>query len=189
MELQEREIVEKLNARDKRAFEFVFLEFYPSLCYFANKYVCNSEVAQDIVQECFIWFYEKNNRFENLLAFKAFLYECVYHKAINYVKASRKHADIHEQMKLSLSETDEDYESNQIETEVFEEIFQAINELPEECGRIFKMTYIERKSTKEISAVLNIAESTIKTQRQRAKNILRRKLKHLYPILAIIFFN
>lgn len=189
MEWQERDIVEKLNARDKRAFEYVFREFYPSLCYFANKYVCDPDTAEDIVQECFIWFYEKSNRFENLLAFKSFLYNCVYHKAINHLRTSKKHADIHERMRPFLSEADEDYEGNQIETEVFEEIFKAINELPEECGRIFKMTYIERKSTKEIMVALDIAESTVKTQRQRAKEILRRKLKHLYPLLAVIFFN
>ena len=103
------------------------------------------------------------------------------------MKTSRNQAIIREKMKTFLSEEDDSYEEIQIETEVFEEIFQAIEELPTECGRIFKMSYIEGKSIKSIMETLNIAESTIKTQRQRAKKILKDKLKHLYPLAIAIF--
>ncbi|MFR7808561.1 MAG: RNA polymerase sigma factor [Butyricimonas faecihominis] len=179
-------MIERLNARDKQAFEYVFIQFYNSLCYFADKYVCD-KTAQDIVQEVFIWFYEKRNSFDSLLAVKSYLYGSVYNKAINFLKTSRNQAIIREKMKTFLSEEDDSYEEIQIETEVFEEIFQAIEELPTECGRIFKMSYIEGKSIKSIMKTLNITESTIKTQRQRAKKILKDKLKHLYPLAIAIF--
>ena len=187
MEKSEKEMIERLNARDKQAFEYVFIQFYNSLCYFADKYVCDKETAQDIVQEVFIWFYEKRNSFDSLLAVKSYLYGSVYNKAINFLKTSRNQAIIREKMKTFLSEEDDSYEEIQIETEVFEEIFQAIEELPTECGRIFKMSYIEGKSIKSIMKTLNIAESTIKTQRQRAMKILKDKLKHLYPLAIAIF--
>lgn len=187
MDNKEKEMIEKLNVRDKRAFEYVFTEFYHSLCYFANKYVGDEEVAQDIVQEIFVWFYESKNRFENLMAVKSFLYSCVYNKVINYLKADRNQSIIREKIKNLSNEEDSCYEDYQIETEVFEEIFKAIEELPEECRRIFKMSYIEKKCIKEIMDTLNIAESTIKTQRQRAKKILRDRLKHLYSLAIIIF--
>ena len=86
MEKDERDIIDRLNARDKRAFEYIFVQFYQSLCYFADKYVNDKEAAQDIVQEIFIWFYEKRNTFDSLLAVKSYLYGCVYNKAINYLK-------------------------------------------------------------------------------------------------------
>ena len=173
MEKSEKEIIERLNAKDKQAFEYVFIQFYNSLCYFADKYVCDKEAAQDIVQEVFTWFYEKRNSFDSLLAVKSYLYGSVYNKAINFLKTNRNQAAIREEF--------------QIETEVFEEIFQAIEELPTECKRIFKMSYIEGKSTKSIMETLEIAESTIKTQRQRAKKILKDRLKHLYPLAVAIF--
>lgn len=86
MEKSEKEMIERLNARDKQAFEYVFIQFYNSLCYFADKYVCDKETAQDIVQEVFIWFYEKRNSFDSLLAVKSYLYGSVYNKAINFLK-------------------------------------------------------------------------------------------------------
>ena len=49
------------------------------------------------------------------------------------------------------------------------------------------MSYIEGQSIKSIMEVLNVAESTIKTQRQRAKKVLKDRLQHLYPLAMIIF--
>ena len=63
-----------------------------------------------------------------------------------------------------------------------------IEELPTECKRIFKMSYIEFLDIKTICERLNVAETTVKTQRQRAKKFLRERLKHLYPVLAFLFF-
>ena len=58
MEKDERDMIDRLNARDNGAFEYIFVRFYQSLCYFADKYINDKEAAQDIVQEIFIWFYE-----------------------------------------------------------------------------------------------------------------------------------
>ncbi len=96
-------------------------------------------------------------------------------------------ANIQKQIKQS------DYQENeyflyQIETEIFEEIFTAIEELPAECRRIFKMSYIDHLDIQKISQKLNIAESTIKTQRQRAKKFLRERLQNLYPLAVLLFF-
>lgn len=187
MEKDERDIVDRLNAKDDRAFKYVFVQFYQSLCYFADQYINDKEAAQDIVQEVFVWFYEKRKEFDSLLAVKSYLYRCVYNKAINFLKMNRNQARILEHLKEFLVEEDECYEGFQVETEVFEEIFKAIEELPVECRRIFKMSYIEGQSIKSIMEALNVAESTIKTQRQRAKKVLKDRLQHLYPLAMIIF--
>ncbi len=187
MEKDERDMIDRLNARDNGAFEYIFVRFYQSLCYFADKYINDKEAAQDIVQEIFIWFYEKRKSFDSLLSVKSYLYGCVYNKAINFLKTNRNQARIREQMREFLTEEDESFEEFQVETEVFEEIFRAIEELPVECRRIFKMSYIEGQSIKSIMETLNVAESTIKTQRQRAKKVLKDRLKHLYPLVIVIF--
>lgn len=86
------------------------------------------------------------------------------------------------------SPDEEDVFCFQVETDVFEEIFVAIDELPPECQRIFKMSYIEMLDIKTICEQLGVAESTVKTQRQRAKKYLRDRLQHLYPVLVFMFF-
>lgn len=83
---------------------------------------------------------------------------------------------------------EEDVFCFQVETDVFEEVFAAIEELPIECRRIFKMSYVEMLDIKTICAQLDVAESTVKTQRQRAKKYLRERLQHLYPVVIFMFF-
>ena len=83
---------------------------------------------------------------------------------------------------------EEDVFCFQVETDVFEEVFAAIEELPIECRRIFKMSYVEMLDIKTICTQLGVAESTVKTQRQRAKKYLRERLQHLYPVVIFMFF-
>lgn len=184
--LQETSLLNRLNAGDEQAFETVFHKYYASLCFFANKFLHDTEASRDVVQEVFIRFYEKKYDFSNLIALKSFLYNCVQHKALNYLEKANNRAMIRE--KLEFCEYEEnDYFLYQTETEMFEAIFKAIEELPAECRRIFKMSYIEHLDIKEISSRLQIAETTIKTQRARAKKFLQNRLQHLYPLAILIF--
>ena len=157
-----------LNVKQPEIFESVFHKYYASLCYFANKFVRDDEAARDIVQEVFLRFWESKGKFENQSALKSFLYNCVQNAALNYL----------EKLQVRF----------QVETDVFEEIFAAIDELPTECQRIFKMSYIEMLDIKTICEQLDVAESTVKTQRQRAKKYLRERLQHLYPVVVFMFF-
>ncbi len=177
----------RLNKGEEQAFEFVFHKYYASLCFFANKFLQDTKAAKDVVQEVFIAFLGKKYNFPNSIALKSFLYTCVQRKALNYLEKMNNRANIQKQIKQS------DYQENeyflyQIETEIFEEIFTAIEELPAECRRIFKMSYIDHLDIQKISQKLNIAESTIKTQRQRAKKFLRERLQNLYPLAVLLFF-
>jgi RNA polymerase sigma factor (sigma-70 family) len=67
------------------------------------------------------------------------------------------------------------------------EIYKAINTLPAQCRRIFKMLYIQGKSIKEISTELEISASTIRTQKSRGLAVLKQKVK-FFPLLFLIFF-
>lgn len=180
-------ILRRFNEGEEQAFEHVFHKYYASLCFFANKFLRDEEAARDVVQEVFIRFYEKTYDFPNWIALKSFLYSCVQHKVLNYLEKQNNRAAIHERLELETYQENE-YFLRQVETEIFEEIFMAIEQLPEECRRIFKMSYIEHLDIREISEKLHIAESTIKTQRQRAKKFLRDRLQDLYPLVTILFF-
>jgi len=45
---------EKIKNGDEKAFDYIFDTYYTVLCIFANKYVEDIGVAEDIVQELFI---------------------------------------------------------------------------------------------------------------------------------------
>lgn len=115
------------------------------------------------------------------------MYNCVQNAALNYLEKLQVRAKANRRLGLK-SPDEEDVFCFQVETDVFEEIFAAIDELPTECQRIFKMSYIEMLDIKTICEQLDVAESTVKTQRQRAKKYLRERLQHLYPVVVFMFF-
>ena len=84
------------------------------------------------------------------------------------------------------------YEENsyllqRIESEIMEEIFSTIEKLPEECRKVFKLSYIDGMEVCKVAETLQISENTVKTQRLRARKFLKENLKDLFPLLVIIF--
>lgn len=179
--------VDVLNLKQPEIFESVFHKFYAPLCYYANKFVRDEETAKDIVNEVFLRFWESKGKFENQWTLKAFLYNCVRNAAINYLEKMYVQKNKNRYLQWNLMDEEEAF-CFQVQTDIFEEIFIAIEELPEECKRIFKMSYIEMLDIKTICEQLNIAETTVKTQRSRAKKYLRNRLQHLFPIAVMMFF-
>ena len=181
-------LLRQLNGGDEAAFEHVFREYYASLCFFANKFLRDREAAKDVVQEVFLHFFEKKQYyFPNWIALKSFLYDCVQRKTLSYWEKMNNRARIQREMERQEYQENE-YFLRQVESEMFEEIFAAIEKLPTGCRRIFKMSYIDHLDIQEITRQLNISQATVKTQRQRAKKFLRERLQDLYPILAILFY-
>ena len=58
---------------------------------------------------------------------------------------------------------------------------KAMDELPENCEKVFKMSRISGMKNKEIASKLNISVRTVETQIYRALKVLREKLKNHLP--------
>lgn len=78
---------------------------------------------------------------------------------------------------------------NVVRAEVYQEIMEAIQELPTECGRVFKLAYVDGFSNEEIATQLSISVNTVKVQKNKAKILLREKLKGLYPVMLLLLGN
>ncbi|MDR1415102.1 MAG: RNA polymerase sigma-70 factor [Odoribacteraceae bacterium] len=165
-----------MNTRDTLAFEELFHAYYAPLCFFATKILKDEEAARDVVQEVFIRFWEKELSFENFIAVKACLYTSVQNKALNYLEKRNNRQRIRENMAQE-SHVEDDFLLLQVEADVFKALFEAVEELPTQCREVFTLSYIEQKDIREIAIRLNIAETTVKTHRRRAKEFLRKRLR------------
>lgn len=167
----------------------IFERFYHPLCFYAEKYLRNDEDVKDVVQEIFVTIWEKKLSFPNEYALKAYLYSSVYHSCIDRVKLSGIHKKHQDYILAGMNEADpQSYLTDQIETEVLTELFQAIEKLPAECGKVFKLSYLEGLPIEDVAQKLEISVYTVKSQRARARKLLQENLKDLYPVLAYIFF-
>ena len=73
------------------------------------------------------------------------------------------------------SETIRRIENKELRTEIKE----AINELPDKCKEIFKLSYLHDMKNKDIADVMGISLRTVEAHMYKALKILRKKLEHL----------
>jgi RNA polymerase sigma-70 factor (ECF subfamily) len=170
------ELITRLNTKETRAFEEVFHAYYASLCFFAAKIVRDEEAARDVVQEVFIRFWERDLSFENMAAVKSCLYTSVQNKALNYLEKQKNRKRIRESLDVE-HYAEDDFLLRQVEADLFKALFSAIEELPAQCREVFTLSYLEQKDVREVACQLNIAETTVKTQRRRAKEYLKTRLR------------
>lgn len=169
----------------KSLYQEMFLTYHKPLCVFAMKMV-SVEEAEDIVNNVFMAMWEKQLRFNDSNHLKAFLFKAVYNQAVTLVN-HKKYVE-RTMQEMPGDEWDEDnYLRKRIEIEVYMEVVQAVEQLPERCREVFKLSYMDGLKVSEVARKLSISEDTVKTQRLKARKQLQEILKDLYPLYWFIF--
>ncbi|WP_316818872.1 RNA polymerase sigma-70 factor [Pedobacter nyackensis] len=167
----------------------VFKKFYPRLCDFANYILKDKDAAEDLVQDVFITFLEqRKNISSNTDAIKSFLYTSVKHSCLNKL---RHHKVVDAYNKKFPPEILEDPQilDGIIHAEIMAEIHEAINALPKGCALIIKYGYLEGLKNHKIAEILNISVNTVKSQKQRALNLIRLHLSDSAYLFLLVWFS
>ncbi len=176
----------KINIRQKEVFDKCFRGYYQTLCYFAYNYLKGQEEAEDVVQEVFVKLLDATESFDDEEHLKHYLYKAVRNACLNQIKLSGIRSEILNNIQKNTLPDENDFFCSVVRAEVYGEIMAAISELPNECGRVFKLAYVEGFSNEEVAEQLSISVNTVKSQKNKAKIQLREKLKGLYPVLLLI---
>ena len=140
--------------------------------------------AEDIVQKAFISLWQRMDSVDFHTSARAYLYKSVYHASLDCLKRKKIRKQYEDQVKsgqrVIQAPTFE-------EKELSEKIQSAVKELPEQCGRIFKMSRYERLTYKQIAAALHISEKTVENHMSSALKVLRVTLKDYLPALLFLF--
>lgn len=168
-----------------------FKRHYKVLCYFAWEMVRDTEVAEDLVQDAFMAYLNNKHKISSEpLAIRSFLYSAIRNAVYNQ---SRKSKTIQKYLdRQYANEADDiDYEHKIIRAEFMAEISRVVDGLPDSCQRIFKLSYLDGLSNQEIADRLEISINTIKTQKQRALQVLRKKIhpEFFFVILLLVLTN
>lgn len=157
--------------------DFFYFNFQ-GLSTFAARYIPDKILCEDIVQEVFINFWEKQRSFPNVIAVKAFLYTSVRNLCLDHLKHEKVKAKF-QTNQLYRQETTESFLEAVIRKEAYNEIYHEIDKLPE-MGKKVLLLALREKSNDEIAMILNIAINTVKTHKARAYKVLRRTLNDLF---------
>ena len=73
--------------------------------------------------------------------------------------------------------------------ELRKEIHDAINELPDKCKEVFKLSYLHDMKNKEIADTMGVSLRTVEAHMYKALKLLRDKLGYLNLMLALFFIG
>lgn len=184
-----------MNENFDIVYKSTFRKYYAKLLFYATRIV-GEEGAEDVVQDVFVELWNRKETIEIGDQIQAFLYRAVYTRSLNVLK----HKTIEDNYCSSMEEINqkraEFYHPNNNEVikrienhELRSEIYEAINELPDKCKEVFKLSYLHHMKNKEIADILNISLRTVEAHMYKALKFLRARLNHLWLLLLLFYIR
>jgi len=183
---EEQFIFNRMAEGDKEAFRFFFEKYYSDLCNLVNIYIHNQFISEELVQDIYVYFWEKREKINIETSVKSYLFRASKNRCLNYLRNEKTKLNIH--TKLS-KDRDTTYElpENYIDAEKLEILIKnAVDTLPERCRNIYNLSREKELSYKEISNELKISVKTVENQMSIALKRLREFLRPYYDDIFIL---
>jgi RNA polymerase sigma-70 factor, ECF subfamily len=170
----------------KKDFEILFRELYPELLRYAAAFTGNIIVAEDIVQEVFISFWESRKVTSVKVSARNYLFKAIKYRAINYLQ--REVPD--KRKNIDLLHTPLITHTPYFDDQLHAIIRSAVYSLPNQCRAIFLLSRFTGLTYREIAEHLNISVKTVETQMSIALRKIKEFLiaKGALCIWVIFFF-
>ncbi|HVI44963.1 MAG TPA: RNA polymerase sigma-70 factor [Chitinophaga sp.] len=173
------ELLDQLKTGNPEAFDYFYTTYRQWLLITAMTILKDEVESQELVQEFFIDFWQQSlyNRIElnNIASLKNFLFVSIKNRCLNKLSKDDTRRRRMQQMLRPVHYT---LPNNKLENnELKDQLEEAIQQLPERQSQAFRLAYLEHKTRKEIAAVMDISEETVKKQIANALKSLRETLK------------
>ena len=169
----QKSVIEACKKGDTLAQYALYQQYSKAMFNLAYRMVNNREDAEDMLQEAFTDAFRKLDSFRFESTFGAWLKIIVINKCINHLKKNRIEIITGDMPEKSNWNDEED--SYEVKYDI-NQVFKAIEILPDGYRIVLTLYLLEGYDHTEISQILNITESTSKTQYLRARSKLKQLL-------------
>lgn len=174
-------LISDLQNKDtqQKAFKVLLDTYHEPLYWFIRKKVIQHEWADDVLQNTFIRAFKHIEKLDSNSNLKNWLYRIAYNEAMRLLK---KESRYYHQME------GEDWiemlqESPYIDmTNLTTEFYNSLKSLTKKQREVFQLKYFDELTFKEISALINTNENTLKSNYYAAEKHIKSKLKQLIHI-------
>jgi len=165
-------LVLQYRTGNKKALSQLVKRHHKNMCAQAYWYTKNSDVSEDIVQDCWGIIMNKLEGLREPNSFGSWALRIVTRKSLDYVNRNAK------QVKQRKTETFvDDDESDGFNEDKRQDVRNAIARLPEEQQIVLRLFYTQEYALKEISEILEISVGTVKSRLFHAREKLKTILK------------
>jgi len=180
------ELTTLLKKGDLVAFNEIYKRFQGLLYIYACKIVKDNDDAEDIVQEVFLYLWDKRFTININSSISFYLYKAVQYKFMNLLDRKKVRADYKDSLNQFIDQGEYITDHYIRQKEFSQVIEQEVAALPDKMREIFELSRKNNLSRKEIANKLGISEKTVKNQINNALRILRSKLTLMAFLMLLI---
>ena len=183
--LSDRQLVERVQKGDKRAFDLLVLKYQHKIVAVVGRFIKDHSEVQDVTQEAFIKAYRALANFRGDSAFYTWMYRIAINTAKNHlVSRSRRppssDVDLDDAEYYSGADLLRDNETpeNQLFRDQLEvAVHDAIRALPEDLRSALTLRELEGLSYEEIAEVMSCPVGTVRSRIFRAREAVDRTVR------------
>lgn len=176
-----------INSNKEREFNELYKKYFAPFCVFANKFIDDISVCEDLVSDVFVnvWFKLEQEELikETMLGYIKF---SVRNSCLNFIKHrehERAYMDKCMKDNIELSESPENiYTLN----ELCEQLDSILLKLPENYRTVFLKSFYDGLTYAEIAKELNLSVKSINRYKQNTMALLREELEDFIPALILL---
>lgn len=173
--IEEQKLVRQSLDGDSRAQMRLYRKYVQAMFNTVIRMVPNRMDAEDIIQEVFVKVFQKLNHFRGESTLGAWIKRITINTTLNFIRQRKEMVFMEneefERKNLMMDETKIDPEFT------MQQVHNQIKKLPQGCRVVLNLFLVEGYQHKEIASILNISESTSKTQYRRGKQLLAKELR------------
>lgn len=183
--LPEHILLIEIKRGNYEAFEELYERYFDILYGLAFNLLRDKEAILDIIQDIFLWFWQNRGKWE-LVSCKGYLIMAVKYKISGYFRANKVKNQFYDYLETSF--IDKIDESTQLEAKMLQEFLDlVVEDLPERCKAIFKLSRNSQLTNKEIAQMLKISEKTVEAQITIALKRIRESLRRNHFLIIFLY--
>jgi len=181
-------LVKLMRVDDADAFNEIYKRYWKPLFQSARYKLKSDELAEELLQNLFLNLWEKRTvqQIENL---SRYLSSVLKYQIVNHYRTAflaEKYADfVQSRLEDYVDEPDIAVNVQEI-VSIFEDVLQ---QLPQKTSRVFHMSRLEYKTTREIAAELDMPERTVEYHITQSLKLLRQQLKDFLPSVILLLLG
>ena len=187
-------LISRMKEGDRKAFNILYARHVDACRGYAELMVGNM-FSTDIVQDVFLKVWDRRETISVSDSLRPYLLKAIYNRALNSIRGTsyrQQYRNEFSERIERLSAQTYDPDANEVIRKLYLKddmaaIEDVVRLLPDRCCQIFRMSYINGLSHKEIALRLGISVSTVDNHIYKALKVLRENLSDPRIYMMILF--
>lgn len=163
-------LISRVRAGDRKAFDELCRKYYAMLVSYARLFL-KDDWAEDVVQDVFYNVWQRRETLDDSNSLYKYLLRSVYNRSLNYLDKNRRAGEYGAYYRERIAALGSSYyapDNSPVVQKLYNDDLRAsldaaIESLPPKCREVFRLSYIEDLSNREIGEQLGISPRTVET--------------------------